>query len=164
MKSSAKPRGRFVADLVRNGKVIGTFKGHNDVTTAGKNHILETQFSGGTPVTTWYIGLINDDPTPVLLAADTLASHTGWAELTPGTDYTGNRLAWVEASASAGSKGTTSATAFPMLTTKTVHGILISSVASGTSGTLWATGAFDSPIDVINGDTLNVSYVVDLNG
>lgn len=164
MRNSALLRGHFVAELVRNGQVIGTYKGKNAVTTAGKNHILETQFSGGTPVTTWYIGLINDTPTPVLLDADTLASHTGWDELVYATDYTGNRLAWVEAAAASGSKGTTSASAFPMLTTQTVYGIIISSAATGTAGTLWATGAFTTPIDVINGDTLNVSYVVDLNG
>lgn len=165
MKSNfVRFRGLFIAKHIRDGIVLGTYKGHNDVTTEGKNHILDVQFHGATQVTTWYIGLINDSPSPVLLDADTLASHTGWSELVPGTDYTGNRLAWTEGAPSAGAITSSSATSFPILTTQTVYGLLIASVASGTSGKLWSTGAFDDTIPVVNGDTLAVSYSLDLNG
>lgn len=158
--SRLQPIGTINARLFRNGRLIQEVFGYNGVTTVGKNHLLDVVFSSGSANATWYIGLIDNDSFSALLDADTLASHSGWSELIPGTDYTGNRLEWTEGSASGGSKTSSSDTTFPMLTTKTVYGILISSAASGTSGVLMATGAFDSTIDVINGDSLKVSYTI----
>lgn len=151
----------FTAELWRDGKLIFRTQGHNDIVTEGKNHILDVCFGNSSPVTQvdpWYIGIINNTPTPTLLAADTLASHTGWAELVAGTDYTGNRQAWTDANATGGAKGTDTVSTFPILTTKTAYGILICSAASGTSGTLWATGAFDEAIPLSNGDNLKINY------
>lgn len=158
--AALKPKGVFHAKLYRHGNLVFDVFGKNDITTEGKNHLLDVVFSGGSAVTTWYIGLIDNEDFSSLLAADTLASHTGWDELIPGTDYTGNRQAWVEGAASAGSKTSTSDSTFPCLTTKTVYGILIASAASGTSGTLMATGAFDTAINVQNGDSLKVAYTI----
>lgn len=160
MLQSIRHRGHFRARLFRKGQWVDTIFGHNDITTEGKNHLLDVVFHADTPTTTWYIGLVDNDSFASFLATDTLASHSGWTELTPGTDYTGNRLAWVEAAASSGSITSSSSTTFPILTTNTVYGILISSVATGTSGILMATGAFDATIDVVNGDDLKVDYTV----
>lgn len=155
-----KPEGSFFAKLYRAGKLIQEFSGHNDITTEGKNHLLDVVFSSGSAVATWYIGLIDNALFSALLAADTLATHTGWSELIPGTDYTGNRQAWVEGAASGGSKTSTSDSTFPILTTKTVYGIMLASAATGTSGTLMATGGFETVINVQNGDSLKVSYTI----
>jgi predicted RecA/RadA family phage recombinase len=155
-----KISGYFKAEVIRDGEVVDTREGHNTVTTEGQNSILDVMFHSATQITAWFIGLINNTPSPTLLSADTLAAHTGWAELVPGTDYTGNRLAWNVAAASAGSNTSSSVTTFPILTTQTVFGILVASVASGTSGKLWATGAFDTPIPVVNGDQLKITYQV----
>jgi hypothetical protein len=151
-------RNPFTARHYREGKLINVGHGWNDVTVVGKNHMLDVTFGNSSPVTQvspWYIGLVNNTPTPVFNEADTLASHSGWSEL---TGYTGNRQAWVDANASAKVKGTTSASVFPITATATINGLLIASVASGTSGVLWATGSFDTTFDVINGDTFNVTY------
>jgi hypothetical protein len=153
-------KGNFFGQVYRQGCLSSTIPGHNDITTEGKNHLLDVVFSGGTAVTTWYIGLIDNLSFSSLLAGDTLASHTGWSELIPGTDYTGNRQAWVEAAAASGSKASSSDSTFPILTTKTIYGILIASAATGTSGTLMATGAFDATIGVQNGDSFKVSYTI----
>jgi hypothetical protein len=155
-----KHRGIFRARLYRKGRWVDTIFGHNDITTEGKNHLLDVVFHGSSAVTTWYIGLVDYALFASFLVTDTLASHSGWTELTPGTDYTGDRLAWVEAAASSGSITSSASTSFPILTTNTVYGILIASVASGTSGVLMATGAFDATIDVVNGDDLKVDYTV----
>lgn len=150
----------FWAELWRGDELIMRTGGLNGVVTEGRNYMLNCMFGAGTPVSQvdpWYIGLINNSPTPSLSASDTLASHASWTEL---TDYTGNRQFWTDADAASGSKGTTTVSTFPMLGTYNVYGIMVCSVASGTSGVLWATGAFDSVIPVLNGDNLKVGYSV----
>lgn len=160
MQQKFKLNGLFTARQYRDSKLIRVIEGHNGFTTEGQNHLLDVVFGNSSPVTQvdpWYIGLINNSPAPTLVAGDTLASHSGWSET---TDYTGNRQAWVDANASSGSKASSSVATFPMTGTVTVYGIFICSVATGTSGTLWSTGAFDSTISLINGDDLKVSYTL----
>lgn len=155
-----RPKGKFIARRIRPGCPDLVVKGFNDITTEGKNHLLDVVFHGSSQSSTWYIGLIDNDNFSSLLDADTLANHTGWDELVPGTDYTGNRQAWVEGAASSGSMTSSSDSTFPMLTTSTAYGILVCDVASGTSGVLMATGAFSDTIDLVNGDSLKVSYTI----
>jgi hypothetical protein len=128
------------------------------VTVVGKNHLLDVTFGNSTPVTqiaTWYIGLINNSPTPTLSENDTLASHSGWSEF---TSYSGTRKAWDDANAASKIKGTTSVSTFTASGSGVVYGIFIASVTSGTSGILWATGAFDATVSLIASDDLKVSY------
>lgn len=139
-------------------RVINVVRGWNDVTVVGKNHLLDVTFGNSTPVTQvspWYIGLINNTPTPTLSENDTLASHSGWSEFTA---YSGNRKAWDDANASAKVKGTTSVSTFTATSSGTIYGILVAAVSSGTSGVLWATGAFDATVSLITSDDLKVSY------
>jgi len=152
----------FIAQLYRHGKCIKTVQGFNGVTVVGKNHLLDVAFGNSSPVTqiaTWYIGLVDDSPTPVFVEADTLASHTGWTEF---TGYAGTRKAWDDANAASKVKGTTTVSTFVCNTTATINGILVASVTSGTSGILWATGSFDTTIDVINLDEIKVTYGIRL--
>ena len=51
----------------------------NIVTNAGLDHLLDVTLSGGTQITTWYLGLT--DGTPTVAAGDTSASHVGWVEI-----------------------------------------------------------------------------------
>jgi hypothetical protein len=139
-------------------RVINVVNGWNDVTVVGKNHLLDVTFGNSTPVTQidpWYIGLINNSPTPTLNEADTLSSHSGWTEF---SSYSGTRKAWDDANAASKIKGTTTVSTFTSTATATVYGIFVCSVTSGTSGILWATGAFDSTVDLISGDDLKVTY------
>ena len=82
-----------VTCLDKDGNVKWEENKKNLITTVGLNHILDTQFHAGTQNTTWYIGL-KGAGTPV--AADTMASHSSWAEL---TGYSGNRKEWTEGAA-----------------------------------------------------------------
>jgi hypothetical protein len=151
-------KGLFSADLYRRGRIIKRFHGHNGITIVGKNHLLDVVFGNSTPVTQitpWYIGLVNDTPTPTFAEADTLASHAGWSEFTA---YTGNRKAWDDANASNKIKSTTTVSTFTFSSGGTINGIFIASVASGTSGILWSTGSFDETVDVATSDELKVSY------
>ena len=72
----------------KDGNVKWTDVIENLVTNAGLNHLLDVALSGASQITSWYVGLTDGTPTPA--AADTLASHSGWTEV---TDYTGNRKA-----------------------------------------------------------------------
>lgn len=156
-----KLRGKIIVDHYRDNVLLSHLESHNLFTTLGLNHILDITFGAGAQVTPWYIGLINNDPDPTLLAADTLAAHTGWEELVPSTDYTGNRQEWLDAAAASGTKASSSVATFPILTTQEIYGICIASVAVGSSGLLMSEGAFDAPIPVVLGDDIKVSYSIE---
>lgn len=126
---------------------------HNLVTTAGKNDIIDKYFKGSAYTAAWYLGLKG---TGAAAAGDTLASHAGWAEVTP---YTGNRPA-ITFGATAGGSNTATSVSYTINATATVAGAFISSVATGTAGTLYSAGDFAASRSVANGDTLNVTATV----
>lgn len=136
-----------------DGKVKWVEEFRNLVTTGGKNSILSVYFDAATQITTWYLGLKG---TGSAAAADTLASHAGWSEVTP---YAGNRPAITFGTASAGSLAG-SQIAFTINASATVAGAFIASAASGTTGTLYSAGDFSASRSVVSGDTLNVTPTV----
>jgi hypothetical protein len=134
----------------------GTFRNAN--TNAGLNSILGIMFHGDTQITTWYLGLVDDSGFSTFAVGDTMASHAGWTETSTYSD--GTRRTW-SADASSGQAITNSTPAtFNINGTVTVHGAFLvsNSTKGGTSGTLWATGAFSSPQALVNGQTLTVTY------
>lgn len=153
-------RNPFKGELFRNGTKIDEANGWNDVTVVGKNHLLDVTFGAAAPLTQvdpWYIGLINNTPTPSLSENDTMDSHAGWTEL---TDYSGNRKEWVDADAASKVKGTTTVSTFTINATVTIYGIFVCADASSSASSvvLWATGGFDSTLDAISSDELKVTY------
>lgn len=141
-------------------RTVWVGRGFNGITVVGKNSILDTFFGAASPVTQvspWYIGLINNTPTPTLSENDTMASHAGWSEW---TSYTGNRQAWTDADAASKIKGTTTVSTFPITANGTIYGILVCAAATGTSNVLWATGGFDTTAPVLIGDDLKITYGV----
>lgn len=154
-----KFRNTFYYTVERDGKEIAKSECLNSVVTVGKNDILDVQFGAATQKTLWYFGLINNTPTPTLLTADTLASHTGWVEW---TSYTGNRKEWVDAAAASGSKGTSSLSSFTMNAAGTLFGAFLASVDTGTAGILWAHTQFPDPVPVISGDIVKLNYTISI--
>jgi hypothetical protein len=150
----------FHLEAYRDGVLLHEFDFHNDVMTEGKNKVLDTAFGGVTQIGTWYLGLINNTPTPTIAAADTLASHAGWTEATA---YSGNRKEWTDASASGGLKSYTALSEFTINATITLYGCFLASAASGTTGTLFSAGAFPTTPSYINGDVIKIGYGVRLN-
>jgi hypothetical protein len=127
-------------------------------------------FSGVGYSAAWFLGLVEGPGSgTTFAAADTLASHAGWTELVPGTDYTGNRKAVTFGTATTADPSVISNSAAPssfaMLVNGTVvAGAFLASVNSGTSGILFSAGDFtggDKTVD--NGDTLNVTYSFSLD-
>lgn len=125
----------------------------NLVTNVGRNDVLDKYFKGSTYTAAWYLLLKG---TGSAAAADTLASHGGWSEVTP---YSGNRPAITFGSTSSQSN-TGSAVSYSINATATVAGAGIASVNSGTSGTLYSAGDFAVSRSVAPGDTLNVTPTV----
>lgn len=138
----------------------GALKWHeaweNIVVDQGLNDLLDVTLSGATQDTTWFVGLVS--ATPTVAAGDTLASHAGWTEVTA-FDET-NRVAWVDAGAASQSiTNSASPAVFTINANGTaVGGAFLAGVNTGTSGRLYAAGAFTAGNkDLDDGDTLSVT-------
>ena len=127
----------------------------NTVMTLGKTDIIDKYFKGSAYTAAWFLGLKG---TGTAVAADTLASHASWTEVTP---YTGNRLGITFGTTSGGSNTATAVSySITLAGPTTVAGAFVCSVASGTSGTLYSAGDFTLARAVVSGDTLNVTLTV----
>ena len=131
---------------------------NNLVVNEGLNSMNNVYFyySSTAQITTWYMGLMGA-VTSGVAATDTLASHTGWAEF---TDYSGNRpsISWASSTTASPSVITSSARSFSINNTGTGTGAFVCSVDTGTSGVLFSAKTFSASRNVVNGDTLNVTY------
>jgi hypothetical protein len=129
----------------------------NGVTNAGLNDLLDVYFDAGTQDTTWFIGLVNNAGFTAFAAADTSASHSGWTELTDYTEAT--RVAWVPGEPASQSITGPAAT-FTINTTVAIKGAFLIGIDTkgGTTGILFATGAFGSVQNLVNAQTLDVTY------
>jgi hypothetical protein len=143
---------------------------HNLVVNEGLQDMNSKYFAASGYTAAWYLGLVEGPGSGnTYAAADTLASHAGWTELAPTTDYTGNRKAVTFGTATTADPSVIdnsgSPSAFAMLVNGTVvAGAFLASVNSGTSGILFSAGDFtggDKTVD--NGDTLNVTYSFSLD-
>lgn len=130
----------------------------NIVVNAGLNHLLDVALSGATQVTSWFLGLT--DGTPTVAAGDTMGSHAGWTEVTAYDEAT--RVAWSDGGVSGQSVSNSGSPAtFTINANGTVIGgafLASNSTKGGTTGTLYAAGAFgagDKTLD--DNDTLSVT-------
>lgn len=143
------------------GELIGKYEVPNAIVDVGLNHILETEFNGGTPITAWYIGLVDNASFSAFANADIMSSHAGWIE-THTTYSQGTRPEWTAGTAAGRAITNASTVDFSMTGTITIKGIFITSNSTkgSTTGTLWSTAAFASNVTANNGDTLKVTYTV----
>lgn len=124
----------------------------NIVVNEGLDALLDSTLAGTAADSTWFVGL-KSTGTPD--AADTMASHATWTELTP---YAGNRPAWT-----AGAVGSQSVdnvgneASYSITGSSTIYGAFLTADTSGTAGILYAAGDFSASRAVSNGDTLEVT-------
>jgi len=52
---------------------------------------------------------------------------------------------------------------FPILTTKTIYGLILTDAATGTGGQLFSEAAFAVPLPVVAGNNVNVVYSTTLS-
>jgi hypothetical protein len=144
---------------------------HNLVVNEGLQDMNSKYFKGSGYTAAWYIGLVSGATSPTYAAGNTLASHSGWTELVPGTAYTGNRIAAVFNAASptladpSVVSNSVAPSSFPMLVNGTVvAGAFLTTAATGTSGVLFSAGSFTGGNKSVDaGDTLNVTYTFSLD-
>lgn len=151
----------FTMEHVRDGEVIGTYKFPNGVVNEGKNHALDVTFLSATTQEIWYLSLITG--TGTLADTDTMASHPGWDEFTSYTNAT--RWPWgPESAVGQGISNSVTSVDFSITGSGTVKGAFLTSnnVKAGTTGILFATALNTPEIVVTNGDTLRLTYSVNL--
>ena len=110
----------------------------------GLNLILDTVYDSV------YIGL---KAAGTISTNDTLSSHSGWNEITA---YSGNRQTLEVGSAS--NKIISGTATFSITSNCTIAGLLIATVASGSSGVLLNVKDFDTPVIIEAGDDFEVTY------
>ena len=139
---------------------------HNLVVNEGLQDMNQKYFDGTTYSADWYLGLVNNSPSPTYAAGDTLASHVGWVE---STDYSGDRKSVTFGTATTADPSVIdnsgSPAQFSMTGTVTIAGAFLASVDTGTSGILFSVSTFQAPgaRSVVSGDTLNVTYEFSLD-
>ena len=152
----------------KDGNVKWTAEAKNLTTNPGRQDMNAKYFSGTTYTAAWFIGLVNNSPTPSYDVTDTMASHAGWTET---TDYSGTDRATADFGtattadpsviANTVASGGTVAS-FSITGTVTIDGAFLTATQDNSTdtGILFSVAAFESPGDrsVVNGDTLNVTY------
>lgn len=166
---------KFQVGHYRGGQLIGIYEGTNDITTEGKNFLLDVMFHGTTAGPTWYVGLINNTPTPTLAATDDYdnidQAANDWDEF---TNYevgaASVRGTWDEGASSGGSMtNATPITCVIQAGGGTVYGIFVCGLGANASvpgdhaadGKLWATAPFSGgPVTLSVSDELKITYTV----
>ena len=155
--------GEFDVECVSaDGKTLWRERWKNAATTEGRTGMLSDYFAGGSQVSTWYIGIIDNASFTKVDDSDTMSSHGGWQESTSYSEST--RQQWNKGSPSAGEVASTSDSVFTFSTQSFVRGVFITSNSTkgGTSGELWATALADTVKKLDAGQQLKVSYTVRL--
>ena len=136
----------------------------NTVTNEMYNHILNTVFHGGTPITTWYLGVFETNTTPDALttyAVPVFSESTAYDEAT--------RPEFVESAASSQSLNNTSSKAtFTASATKTFYGAFLcgGGTAPSTKGDVAGDGVmasaakFGTAQPVIDGNVVALEYII----
>jgi len=174
-QSDLKPKGRYIVEHWRDGQRINEYHFDNGIVDEGKNLLLNTMFHGDTPITTWYLGLIDNAGYSALADDDTYddinQAGNGWDEFTNYTvsASTVNRAVWAEDAASGQSITNSTVAVFDITGSGTVKGLFCGGGIANAllkndhdaGGTLWATALFGSgDVAVQNGDQLKVTYTV----
>jgi hypothetical protein len=135
----------------------------NLVVNTGLQNINTQFFKGVTYTATWYLGLVTGPGSGnTYLAANTMASHAGWAENVSYAQTARPTMAFGTATTADPSVLTTSTpVVFTMNATAVIAGAFVttSNTKGGTTGTLFSVGNFTvGDRGVVSGDTLNVTY------
>lgn len=144
-----------------NGKVKWREQFDNLVVNAGLDDLLDKYFKGSGYSAAFYVGLT--DGTPTVAAADTMASHAGWVEVTAYTESARPALTLGTVSGQSVNNSASKA-AFSINANGTTIGgafLATNSTKGGSTGTLYGGGAFsagDKGLD--SGDTLNVTITL----
>ncbi len=169
-KSGARGGGVFnVKCFDKDGNLKWEENAHNLVVNEGLEAMNNEFFTGSGYTASWYLGLVDNSPSPSYAAGDTMASHAGWAENTDYSELVRQTATFGAATLADPSviDNSGAVAVFSMSGTATIAGAFLSDddTKGGTSGTLFSVSNFTSPGDraVVSGDTLNVTYTFSLD-
>jgi hypothetical protein len=151
------PRFTYKVECVgADGQVKWTEEYSNLVTTAGRTDIIDKYFKGSGYSAAWFLGLKG---TGAPNAADTMASHASWTEVTA---YTNATLPAITFGTTSGGSNTATQVSYSINGTATVAGAFVTtnSAKGATTGTLYSVGDFSVSRSVVANDTLNVTLTV----
>lgn len=171
LNDALDPRGVYTytcRDKDGNVKWVDTI--HNLVTTVGKNDILDKYYAGSAYTAANYMGLISSVSYAAgVVAADTMASHSGWLEAggtnAPAYSSPAARATCAWSSASAGAKALSAGLTFTFSSGGTLKGSFMTTVSTkdGTTGVLISGGTFTGGDRVVAAsDTVTVSYSISM--
>lgn len=140
------------------GRLIAVRRARNLVTTQGKNLLGSVMFGATAKPAAWYVGLKG---TGTAVAADTAASHAGWAEITAYSESVRQTLT-LGSFASGSANNAASPAAFTInagpTTIAGAFTITVSTKGDG-SGSLYNAADFSSPVTLSAG-TVTVNGIV----
>jgi hypothetical protein len=162
LKSSLSMGGHFEAVLKRaNGDTVDEFEFDNVCTQQGLISLLNNQFTGATQITNWYLGLFQNNYTPV--GGDTASSFpTSAGEF---TGYAGGARPAFQPTAATASPTINNSSAVATFTftgAATIYGAFLTSVATlgSGSGILFSAAQFGASKNVSSGDQLLLTYAL----
>ena len=160
---AGKAKGVYHAQHFRKGELIDEWEFENVITNQGLIQALNVMFAGVSPITSWYIGVFQNNYSPV--ATDTASSIVGNAG--EFTGYSGGaRPTFTAAQATSTPTVTNSAAkaTFNFTGSATLTGaFLISSATPGSnSGVLYSAAQFGSSKSVANTDSITLGYSTSL--
>ena len=131
----------------------------NGIVDTGIHHVLDRFSDVDGPTVTlapWHAFLIDASGFTGLSDSDTMASHSGWTELTSYSEAVRQALTF----GSAATRSISDTVSFSINATVTIQGLGVSSdnTKGGSSGTLFSTAEFTSPPSLVSGNTLTANY------
>lgn len=149
--------GTYHARHIRNGKVIDEWDFDNLIVNEGLDYILAASLTGGSVLTSWYLGIFEGNYTPV--ATDTAASIA--ANSTECTAYSQPaRVIWTGVEGSQAATNAASVATFTFNATKTIFGAFLvsASAKNATTGKMVSAAAFGASKSVVSTDQLLLTY------
>ena len=151
--------GKYLIEHFRKGEKIDEWEAENTVVNQGLVYLLNAGLAGLTALTSWYVGVFQNNYTPVATdTASSIVSNAGEF-----TGYSGGaRPTFSPAQATSSPTLTNSASqaTFNFTGSATLTGafIISSATPASNSGTLYSAAQFGSSKSVANTDSITVTY------
>lgn len=143
----------------RNGDPLWQEFLENLVTNVGRNDILDKYFKGSAYTATWFVGLKG---TGAPAAADTMASHPSWTEVTAYSQATRPALTLGTVVSQSVDNSASKAVFSITSDSTTIAGAFTNSISTkgGSTGTLYSVSDFSAARVLGNGDTMNITVTL----